>query len=53
MEEFYCLGIDLFDETAVISSYLPGMKEPETISTITGSEMFTVPFLLAKKKQKS
>ena len=46
----YYLGIDLNDKTAMISFYKQNMKEPETVSTIAGSEHFQVPVLLAKRK---
>lgn len=45
---FY-LGIDLDDENAVISFFQLNMREPETVSTVTGSEMFQIPMLIAKR----
>lgn len=50
MENRYYLGIDLDDENAVISFFQLNMKEPETVSTIAGSEVFQIPLLLTKKK---
>lgn len=45
---FY-LGIDLDDENAVISFFQLNMREPETVSMVTGSEMFQIPMLIAKR----
>lgn len=50
MENHFYLGIDLDDENAVISYFELNMKEPETLSTIAGSEVFQIPVLLTKKK---
>ncbi len=44
------LGIDLNDRYAMISYYQLNMREPETVSTIAGSEMYQIPTLLAKRK---
>lgn len=46
---FY-LGIDLNDRYAMISTFQPNMKEPSTISTILGSELYQIAVLLAKRK---
>lgn len=46
----YYLGIDINDKSAMISFYKLNMSEPETVSTIAGSEHFQVPVLLAKRK---
>ncbi len=45
---FY-VGIDMDDEYAVASFYETGMKEPATVSTIAGSEVFQIPMQIAKK----
>lgn len=50
MENHFYLGIDLDDQNAVISYYELNMKEPETLSTVAGSEIYQIPMLLAKKK---
>lgn len=50
MENPFYLGIDLDDENAVISFFQLNMKEPETVSTVAGSEVFQIPLLLTKKK---
>lgn len=50
MENQFYLGIDLDDENAVISFFQLNMKEPETVSTVAGSEVFQIPLLLTKKK---
>lgn len=50
MQNHYYLGIDLDDQNAVISYYEVNMKEPETLSTVAGSEVYQIPALLAKKK---
>ena len=44
------LGIDLNDRYAMVSYYQLNMNEPETVSTIAGSEVFQIPTLLAKRK---
>ena len=44
------LGIDLNDRYAMVSYYQLNMKEPETVSTIAGSENYQIPTLLAKRK---
>jgi len=44
------LGIDLNDRYAMISYYQLNMKEPETVSTIAGSEIYQIPTLLAKRR---
>lgn len=50
MENRFYLGIDIDDENAVISYYELNMKEPQTLSTVAGSEVFQIPVLLTKKK---
>lgn len=47
----YYLGIDLNDKFAMISYFQLNMKEPETVSTIAGSESFQIPLILAKRKE--
>lgn len=47
----YYLGIDLNDRYAMISYFQLNMKEPETVSTIAGSENFQIPLILAKRKE--
>lgn len=49
MEHGYYVGLDIDDSNVVVSVFQPGMKEPETISTIAGSEVFQIPLLLMKK----
>lgn len=44
------VGIDLNDRYAMISYYKLNMDEPETVSTIAGSEIYQIPTLLAKRK---
>ena len=46
---FY-VGIDIDDTYAVTSFYAPGMKEPATVSMVTGSEVFQIPVQITKKK---
>ncbi len=48
--EPYYLGIDLNDDYAMVSCYQPGNKEPETVSTVAGSEIYHIPALLAKRR---
>ena len=45
---FY-LGMDLDDDNAVVSFFQLNMREPETVSTVAGSEMFQIPMLIAKR----
>lgn len=44
------LGIDLNERYAMISYYQLNMDEPETVSTIAGSDNFQIPTILAKRK---
>ncbi len=46
----YYLGIDLNERCAVISYYRPDQDEPETVSTVAGSEIYQIPLVLAKRK---
>ena len=51
MEVSTCdLGIDLNDSYAMVSFFQSNMKEPETVSTIAGSENYRIPTLLARRK---
>ena len=45
----YYLGIDLDNDNAVISYFQLNMREPETVSTVAGSEVYQIPLMLAKK----
>ena len=45
----YYLGIDLDNDNAVISYIQLHMREPETVSTVAGSEVYQIPLMLAKK----
>lgn len=51
MENKCYLGIDLTEQTAMISYYRLNMREPETVSPVVGSEVYQIPLLLAKQKQ--
>ncbi len=44
------LGIDLNDRYAMVSYFQPNMEEPETLSTVAGSEIYQIPAVLAKKR---
>lgn len=44
------IGIDLNDSYAMVSYYQPNMKEPETVSTIAGSENYHIPTILARRR---
>ncbi len=44
------IGIDINDRYAMVSYYQLNMNEPETVSTIVGSEHYQIPTLLAKRK---
>jgi hypothetical protein len=46
---FY-LGIDLDDRNAMISYFQLNMDEPDTVSTVAGSEVYQIPVMLAKRK---
>lgn len=48
MDPFY-IGIDINDEYAMISSFQKKNDEPETVSTVAGSERFQIPTLLSKR----
>ena len=51
MEANTCyLGIELNDSYAMVSYMQPNMEEPETVSTIAGSENYRIPTLLARRK---
>ena len=43
-------GIDISDKYTMISMYQLHMAEPQTISTIVGSENYQIPTYLSKKK---
>ncbi len=49
-EQCYYIGIDMDDDNAVISYYKSGMREPETLSMIAGSEIYQIPVALVKKR---
>lgn len=49
-KEPYFLGIDLNNQYAMISFFQLNMKEPETVSTVAGSELYQIPLILGKKK---
>ena len=49
-EQNFYIGIDIDDTYAVVSFFSNGMKEPETFSMITGSEIYQVPVKLTKKQ---
>lgn len=52
MEANICyLGIELNDSYAMVSYMQPNMEEPETVSTIAGSENYRIPTLLARRKK--
>ena len=46
----YYIGIDINDKNAMISYFQPNMEEPETLSTVAGSELYQIPIVLAKRK---
>lgn len=46
----YYLGIDLNDRYAMISYYQLNMGEPDTVSTVAGSEVYQIPLVLAKRR---
>lgn len=50
MDNHFYFGIDLDDENAVISIYQMNMKEPETLGTVAGSEIYQIPMVLTKKR---
>lgn len=43
------IGIDLSAKSALVSIYQKNMEEPQTVSTVLGSQNFTIPTFLAKK----
>lgn len=48
--EPYYLGIDLNDRYAMISFFQLNKKEPDTFSTIAGSEHYQIPLAMTKKR---
>ena len=44
------LSIDINELYTMISYYHPSMPEPDTISTVVGSENYTIPTFLSKRK---
>lgn len=44
-------GIDISDKYTMISMYQLHMAEPQTISTIVGSENYQIPTYLSKKRE--
>ena len=50
MENPCYLGIDLSDSYAMVSYYELNMSEPDTVSTVAGSENYHIPTLLARRK---
>ncbi len=44
------LGLEINDHYAMVSYFQPNMGQPQTLSTIMGSENYQIPLLLAKKK---
>ena len=49
MEGLY-FGIDINDRYTMLSFYQKHMEEPETVSTVMGSENYQIPTYLAKKR---
>ena len=46
----YYIGIDINDKNAMISYFQPNMSEPDTVSTVAGSEVYQIPLVLAKRR---
>lgn len=46
----YYIGIDINDRYAMVSFLQLNMKEPETVSTIAGSEVYQIPLVLSRRK---
>lgn len=44
------IGMDVNNSYALVSYFMDGKKEPETISTIAGSEIYQIPLALYKKR---
>lgn len=44
------IGIDLREESAMLSYFYPGMERPATISFVAGSDDYRLPMLIAKRK---
>lgn len=49
-QESVYLGIDINDKYTMVSYYNSSMPEPDTISTVIGSESYQIPTFLAKRK---
>lgn len=50
MDNQFCVGIDIDDDNAIVSSSEKNKKEPETLSMVAGSEVYQIPVCLAKKR---
>lgn len=48
-ENHFYIGIDIDDRDAVVSYYHAGMKEPETLSMVNGSEAYLIPVAAARR----
>lgn len=46
----YYIGIDINDKYAMVSFLQLNMKEPETVSTIAGSDVYQIPLIIARRK---
>ncbi|WP_455721016.1 DUF5716 family protein [Agathobacter sp.] len=46
----YYIGIDISDNYAMVSFLQLNMKEPETVSTIAGSDVYRIPLIIARRK---
>ncbi len=51
IDETPIIGIDINNENAVVSYYMSGMDEPETISTVAGEEKYLIPAMLYREVQ--
>lgn len=49
-EKSLYIGVDFNEKYALLSYFTEDMTEPETVSTIAGSEIYQIPLLLYKKK---
>ena len=49
-ERYFYIGIDLQEDSAMLSFYTENQKEPETMGTVAGSEVYQIPMVVTKRK---
>lgn len=49
-EHYFYIGIDLQEDAAMLSFFSENLKEPETMGTVAGSEVYQIPMVVTKRK---